>query len=56
MVAADELAPAGSTEGGVLPSYVTTVLRGQDGVVFLVDLEQMVLAVRRSSPGTGAQT
>ena len=56
VVAADELAPAGSAEGGVLPSYVTKVLRGPDGVVFLVDLEQMVLAVRLSSSGAGAQT
>lgn len=47
VVPADELAPAGAADAGVLPSYVLSVLRGTSGgVVFLVDLEQMVQAVR----------
>lgn len=41
---AGELTPAGTGDAGVLPSYVVQVLRGPDGVVFLVDLEQMVRA------------
>lgn len=41
---------AGSDEG-VLPSYVVEVLRGKDGPVFLVDLEQMVDAVRPGGSG-----
>lgn len=45
VVAADALTPAGSGDAGVLPGYVQAVLRGSDGVVFLVDLEQMVQAV-----------
>jgi purine-binding chemotaxis protein CheW len=43
---AGELTPAGTGDAGVLPSYVVQVLRGPDGVVFLVDLEQMVQAAR----------
>ena len=46
VVAADALEPAGTADAGVLPAYVLSVLRGSDGVVFLVDLEQMVRAVR----------
>jgi purine-binding chemotaxis protein CheW len=46
VVPADELTPAGSGEAGVLPDYVVQVLRGALGVVFLVDLELMVDAVR----------
>jgi purine-binding chemotaxis protein CheW len=46
VVPADELAPAGSGDTGVLPPYVVQVLRGPDGVVFLVDLEQMVRAAQ----------
>ena len=43
----DELPPAGAgAEQGVLPSYVQEVLRGPTGPVFLVDLEQMIDAVR----------
>jgi hypothetical protein len=39
VVSAGELPPAGaSPDQGVLPSYVVEVLRGSDGVVFLVDL------------------
>ena len=48
VVAADELAPAGGAHG-VLPSYVRSVLRGPDGVVFLVDLAEMVDSARRSA-------
>lgn len=43
---ADALEPAGSADAGVLPAYVLSLLRGTGGVVFLVDLEQMVQAVR----------
>jgi chemotaxis signal transduction protein len=39
------LAPAGG-DHGLLPSYVTEVLRGPSGVVFLVDLVAMVDAAR----------
>ena len=47
VVQAGELVPAGaSPEEGVLPSYVVDVLRGPDGVVFLVDLARMVDSVR----------
>ena len=46
VVPADELEPVGGADDGVLPSYVLSVLRGAGGVVFLVDLEQMVQAVR----------
>lgn len=46
VVPADELTPAGGGDAGVLPSYVVSVLRGALGVVFLVDLELMVDAVR----------
>ena len=46
VVRADDLSPAGGTEPGVLPSYVVDVLRGPDGVVFLVDLHAMVDAAR----------
>lgn len=47
VVRADELTPAGvPIDGGVLPAYVVEVLRGPAGVVFLVDLEAMVAAVR----------
>jgi purine-binding chemotaxis protein CheW len=43
VVGADDLVPAGaSPEQGVLPAYVVEVLRGPDGVVFLVDLALMV--------------
>ena len=42
-----ELPPAGAgADEGVLPSYVLEVLRGKDGPVFLVDLEQMIDAAR----------
>lgn len=45
-----ELPAAGGTgQEGVLPAYVLDVLRGRDGVVFLVDLLRMVA-------GTAAQT
>lgn len=47
VVGADELPPAGSTATAeVLPSYVRGVLRGPDGVVFLVDLAQMADSAR----------
>ena len=47
VVSAGELQPAGaSPDQGVLPSYVVEVLRGSDGVVFLVDLVQMVDSAR----------
>ena len=44
---AEKLPRAGAgADGGVLPPYVVDVLRGADGVVFLVDLEQMVASAR----------
>ena len=44
-----DLPPAGaSPDRGVLPSYVVDVLRGSDGVVFLVDLVQMVDSARQT--------
>ena len=47
VVSPGELTPAGaSPDQGVLPSYVVEVLRGPDGVVFLVDLARMVDSVR----------
>jgi purine-binding chemotaxis protein CheW len=47
VVAREELPAAGAgADEGVLPSYVVEVLRGKDGPVFLVDLEQMVDAAR----------
>ena len=50
VVAAGELAPAGaSPDQGVLPSYVVEVLRGTDGVVFLVDLVRMVDSARTAA-------
>ena len=51
VVSAEELTPAGaSPEQGVLPAYVVEVLRGADGVVFLVDLPRMVDSVRAPVP------
>jgi purine-binding chemotaxis protein CheW len=50
VVPAGELAPAGaSPDQGVLPAYVVEVLRGSDGVVFLVDLARMVDSARRTT-------
>lgn len=50
VVAPGELAPAGaSPDQGVLPSYVVEVLRGADGVVFLVDLVRMVDSARTAA-------
>ena len=47
VVAAGELSPAGAApDEGVLPSYVVEVLRGDTGVVFLVDLVKMVDSAR----------
>lgn len=47
VVAPGDLAPAGAApDQGVLPSYVVEVLRGADGVVFLVDLARMVDSAR----------
>ena len=47
VVVAGELPPAGTAgEHGVLPAYVVEVLRGSDGVVFLVDLARMVDSAR----------
>lgn len=47
VVAPGELAPAGAAvDRGVLPPYVVEVLRGPDGVVFLVDLARMVESAR----------
>jgi hypothetical protein len=47
VVAPDELPCAGSTpDAGLLPAYVVDVLRGPDGVVFLVDLVRMVESTR----------
>ena len=44
---AEDLPRAGAgADGGVLPDYVVDVLRGPDGVVFLVDLERMVASAR----------
>ena len=50
VVQAGELAAAGaSPDQGVLPSYVVEVLRGSDGVVFLVDLVRMVDSARTAA-------
>ena len=47
VVGEEELTAAGaSSDQGVLPSYVVEVLRGPDGVVFLVDLARMVDSAR----------
>lgn len=47
VVAAGELLPAGAAaQEGVLPAYVVDVLRGDAGVVFLVDLALMVDSAR----------
>ena len=47
VVSSADLLPAGaSPDQGVLPSYVVEVLRGNDGVVFLVDLGRMVDSAR----------
>ena len=47
VVGPGELMSAGaSAQEGVLPSYVTEVLRGPSGVVFLVDLVAMLDSVR----------
>ena len=47
VVSAGELAPAGvAQDESVLPPYVVEVLRGPDGVVFLVDLARMVDSAR----------
>jgi len=47
VVGSGELAAAGaSAEEGVLPAYVTEVLRGPNGVVFLVDLAAMLASAR----------
>ncbi len=43
----DELKPTGSAQQeGLLPAYVVEVMRGKDGVVFLVDLSLMVAGAR----------
>lgn len=50
VVAAGDLPPAGAApDSGVLPSYVVEVLRGDDGVVFLVDLARMVDSARTAA-------
>jgi purine-binding chemotaxis protein CheW len=49
VVRAEELPPAGDADSTVLPDYVTDVLRGADGVVFLVDLPRMVASARRQA-------
>ena len=47
VVSQGELEPAGSSaEEGVLPPYVVEVLRGDAGVIFLVDLARMVDSAR----------
>lgn len=46
VVPAGGLQPAGTADTGVLPEYVREVLRGDAGVVFLVDLQRMVDAAR----------
>lgn len=54
VVGPGELTPAGAAaQEGVLPAYVVEVLRGPDGVVFLVDLAAM-LASARASASRGA--
>lgn len=52
VIGADDLAPAGApAQERVLPEYVLEVLRGELGVVFLVDLALMVASARaRSGP------
>jgi purine-binding chemotaxis protein CheW len=51
VVRSEELPPAGTADPTVLPDYVVDVLRGPDGVVFLVDLPRMVAAARREPVG-----
>ena len=46
VVPSSDLVPAGGTDRDVLPGYVDGVLRGEHGVVFLVDLARMVDAAR----------
>lgn len=47
VVGPGELPPAGAAaQEGVLPTYVTEVLRGPSGVVFLVDLAAMLDSAR----------
>ncbi|MEX2292037.1 MAG: chemotaxis protein CheW [Mycobacteriales bacterium] len=49
VVPREGLTPAGAApEAGVLPAYVVEVLRGADGIVFLVDLARMVDSVRQT--------
>ena len=50
VVTAEELPGAGAAEAGLLPSYVLQVLRGPGGVVFLVDLVQMLASARPVVP------
>ena len=51
VVGPGELAPAGSAaQEGVLPAYVTDVLRGPGGVVFLVDLAAMLASASALTP------
>jgi chemotaxis signal transduction protein len=47
VVSASTLPTAGSADRAVLPDYVVDVLRGPNGVVFLVDLPAMVDSARR---------
>ena len=49
VVGAEDLTPAGApAQEGLLPDYVVQVLRGELGVVFLVDLALMVASARES--------
>jgi purine-binding chemotaxis protein CheW len=53
------LHPAGGADRAVLPEYVVDVLRGEQGVVFLVDLQRMVDSARAAAealPPLPAQT
>ena len=45
-----DLPPTSTAERGVLPDYVIDVLRGPDGIVFLVDLPAMLDAARVPAP------
>ncbi|HVM26227.1 MAG TPA: chemotaxis protein CheW [Mycobacteriales bacterium] len=50
VVSTADLPRAGAADRAVLPDYVVDVLRGERGVVLLVDLEAMVAAVRQPVP------
>ena len=56
VVPREALSPAGGARADVLPPYVLEVLRGDSGVVFLVDLQRMVTSARDRAVQVSAQT